>query len=149
VVPSPHPVSVPEIGAIRSLLADGHVVVAAGGGGIPMVRAGRRWSGVEAVVDKDLTAALLAVALDAEHLVLLTDVAGVRAGTDPGDPEAPLLGRVRADGIDPDRFEAGSMAPKVEAAVRFARATGRWSAIGALEHADEVVAGDSGTIVLA
>lgn len=145
VVPSPRPVAVAEVSAIASLLRDGFVVVAAGGGGIPMVHEGDRWTGVEAVVDKDLTSGLLAQVLDAEHLVLLTDVDAVRADA---DPDAPSLGRVPAAGLDPDRFEPGTMGPKVEAAVRFVRTTGRWASIGALEAADEVAVGRSGTVVV-
>jgi carbamate kinase len=147
VVASPRPRRIPELGAVAALLRAGHVVVAVGGGGIPVAvdGAGRR-HGVEAVVDKDLASALLAVGLDAELLVVLTDVDAVVL--DRGTPHAVTLGRVRPAELDPGRFEPGTMRPKVEAVQWFATATGRRAAIGALADAEAVAAGRAGTQVV-
>ncbi len=142
VVPSPEPRRIVEQDSIGALVAAGTVVVCGGGGGAPVLDdAGLR--GVEAVVDKDLTAALLAVALDADRLVLLTDVPGVMARF--GTPKATLLPWL--DLPTTMTFPAGSMGPKVEACRRFATATGRPAAIGALADASAVLAGANGTTV--
>ncbi len=148
VVPSPDPVRVVELATIAGLVDVGAVVVCGGGGGVPVVEGtdgGLR--GVEAVVDKDLTAALLAEALDADRLVLLTDVVGVLSGF--GTPAAALLPTVHAADVDALELAAGSMGPKVEACRRFTVATGRRASIGSLEDAAAVVAGTSGTAVTA
>jgi len=102
--------------------------------------------GVEAVVDKDLTASLLARELDAEALVLLTDVAEVVAGF--GTPDARPLSRGTVAEFRAHRFAAGSMGPKVEAACRFVEATGRPARIGRLSDAADVLAGSSGTEIV-
>jgi carbamate kinase len=150
VVASPEPVEVVDVGAVRTLLEAGHVVVAAGGGGIPVVREpGGRLRGVEAVIDKDLTAALLATTLGADVLVIATDVD--HAALDWGTPEQRDLGRVglsdlssyAADG----QFASGSMGPKVEAATRFVRNGGRRSVITSLTHITDAVEGNYGTVV--
>jgi carbamate kinase len=148
VVPSPEPCDIVELPAIRRLVADGVVVVAAGGGGIPVARRGDgALYGVEAVVDKDLAAAWMAVALNADLLLLLTDVDAVYA--DYGTPAARRLGRVTADELRRYAFPAGSMGPKVEAACRFVTATGGRAVIGALSEVDALVAGRAGTVVTA
>jgi len=123
------------------------VVVCAGGGGIPVERredGGLR--GIEAVIDKDLTAALLARTLDADRLVLLTDVPEVVSGY--GTNEARPIRRTTATDLRAERFAAGSMGPKVDAACRFVEATGRTAVIGRLSDATAVLAGRMGTEVV-
>lgn len=146
VVPSPSPVRVLEQAAVEQLLQAGAVVVCGGGGGAPVTRdADGRLRGVEAVVDKDLTAALLAVALRADHLLVLTDVPAVldRYGT----PAATPLRELTLAQLEDRRFAAGSMGPKVEACARFVRATGRTATIGALADAQALLDGTAGTTV--
>jgi len=150
VVASPEPLEVLETPAVRTLLAAGYVVVAAGGGGIPVVRGGDgRVRGVEAVIDKDLTAALLARALDADVLVIATDVDHAVAGW--GTPEAHPIESVTLDELtayaDAGHFASGSMGPKVEAALRFVRAGGRRSVITDLSRIAAAVDGGVGTVV--
>jgi carbamate kinase len=148
VVPSPEPRRILELATIRRLVDAGVLVVCAGGGGIPVVpdRAGGL-RGVEAVIDKDLTAARLATGLEADALLLLTDVPAVfEDWPEPRERalrEAPP-GHLRALGL-----EIGSMGPKVEAACRFAEASGGIAAIGALEAARGVLDGEAGTRVRA
>ncbi len=150
VVASPEPVEVLGTPTLLTLLEDGYVVVAAGGGGIPVVReADGTVHGVEAVIDKDLTAAVLASALGADVLIIATDVE--HAVLDYGTPGATPIGRVRladmeayaADG----QFASGSMGPKVEAALRFVRHGGRRSVITALDRIADALHGDVGTVV--
>jgi carbamate kinase len=147
VVASPEPVDILEVAQIDLLLWHGDVVVCAGGGGVPVVRdrAGS-WRDVAAVVDKDLTAALLAQRIQADALLLLTDVPYVESGW--GTPSArPIESTTPSDlrGLD---FAAGSMGPKVEAACRFIESGGRHAAIGRLQDAPALLAGTAGTIVL-
>ena len=118
VVASPEPVALVELAAIRTLVEAGVLLVCAGGGGIPVVCEDGRLRGVEAVVDKDLVAALLARELGADALLLLTDVAAVEAGW--GTPQARPLGETTVAELRALDLEPGSMAPKVEAACRFA-----------------------------
>lgn len=158
VVASPEPTAVVEVAAIEALGAAGQVVVCAGGGGIPVGVAGDGTrADLEAVVDKDLTSALLAAELGARALVILTDVDAVhrswppgdgRAGADPRDGPRTAIGRARAAELRGLHLDAGSMGPKVLAACRFAEATGRPAHIGPLERADEVAEGRAGTTVL-
>lgn len=145
VVPSPHPRRIVELDAIETLLGADHVVVAGGGGGIPVAMVDGRLVGVEAVVDKDLTSSLLARELGADRLVILTDVDAVYL--DHGLPLARALSRTTPGELRRHRFDAGSMAPKIEAACRFVEATGCEASIGALDDAEAVLAGDAGTIV--
>lgn len=151
VVPSPQPVALLDGHTLSMLLDAGAVVVVNGGGGIPMVRESGLLRGVEAVVDKDLSAALVGERVGARRLVILTDVQAValRYGT----PEQEWLGEIsctelralQADG----HFGAGSMGPKVEAALRFVEATGGSATIAALEDITEAVHGRTGTRVSA
>ncbi|MBO0832692.1 MAG: carbamate kinase [Actinobacteria bacterium] len=147
VVASPEPRELIELPLIRTLLASGALVICAGGGGIPvMAAADGRLHGVEAVIDKDLTAALLALALDADALLLLTDVDAVidRFGTPAARPiRRATVGELRSLGLP-----AGSMGPKAEAACRFADRSGRMAAIGRLDQAGLLLAGTAGTTVL-
>ncbi len=146
VVGSPKPQRVLETRLIRQMLESGSVVVCAGGGGIPVVRNehGHR-VGVEAVIDKDLTAAVMAEHLEADFLMILTDVPEVieNYGTDDARPVTRATPKALRD-MD---FPAGSMGPKVEAVCRFVELTGDTSAIGRLEDAMEIIAGTAGTIV--
>ena len=146
VVGSPEPRRVVETELIRRVLASGAVVVCAGGGGVPVVQdAQGRLEGVEAVVDKDLTAAVLAVALHADALLVLTDVPQVMHAY--GTPEATPIHRSTPARLRRDDFPAGSMGPKVEAVCRFVEATGATAAIGRLEDAADILRGRAGTLV--
>ncbi len=146
VVPSPLPHGIVELGAIRALVTMGATVICAGGGGIPVIVNGAgQLQGVEAVLDKDLTAAMLAEALDAEALLLLTDVANVQAHY--GTPQARAIGQTNTDDLRFLDFAAGSMGPKVEAACRFVDRTGGVAAIGQLADASLLLTGEAGTIV--
>jgi len=146
VVPSPEPLELVELPLIRQLVDSGALVVCAGGGGIPVVAdASGGLRGVEAVVDKDLTAALLAEAVDADALLLLTDVDAVIDGF--GTPGARPISRATPVELRAHSFPAGSMGPKVEAACRFVEATGKVAAIGRLDAAEALLRGEAGTTV--
>jgi len=148
VVPSPEPRGLPGLRAVKVLVEAGVTVVCAGGGGIPVARDSEgRQRGVEAVVDKDLTTALLATALAADALLLLTDVPAIYA--DWPEPAREPLREVTPAEIRSLSLDAGSMAPKAEAALRFVEATGASAAIGALEDAAALLAGSAGTRVVA
>lgn len=145
VVPSPEPIRILEIEAIRKLVHAGVVTICAGGGGIPVIEGSAGLTGIEAVVDKDLSAALLAQELAADRLLMLTDVAAVYEGW--GRPDAKALRNTTPAVLRGMAFEPGTMAPKVEAACRFVERTGGEAAIGALSEIRAVLAGGSGTIV--
>jgi carbamate kinase len=153
VVASPEPKRIFEIRPITWLLEKGAVVICAGGGGIPTMYeefaattpAGRALSGVEAVIDKDLASELLAREVEADLYLMATDVEGVYA--DWGTAAQRLLQRVTPDELRAGRFAAGSMGPKVEAAIRFVEATGRRAAIGSLDDIEAIVEGRAGTQV--
>jgi carbamate kinase len=146
VVPSPAPTRIFEIEPIRQLLEHGTIVVCAGGGGIPtMFDESGDLHGVEAVVDKDATSAMLAEQLDADLLVIATDVEGVYL--DWGTPEQKRLDRATPDELDRLGLAEGSMGPKVRAAARFVRETRKRAVIGSLEDLAELVGGTAGTIV--
>jgi carbamate kinase len=148
VVPSPEPVEILELPLIGALLAADAVVICAGGGGIPVIRQdGARLHGVDAVIDKDLTSALLARAIGADALLLLTDVPGVLDGF--GTPTARPIERATAAELRGDRLPAGSMGPKVDAACRFVDATGKRAVIGRLDDAEAMFLGKAGTTVVA
>jgi carbamate kinase len=143
-VPSPAPLEVVEVAQIRSLLDSGALPVACGGGGIPVVRRDGRLQGVEAVIDKDRASALLAAALGADRLVILTDVGAVRRGFGtPREEEVRELSVDEADALLAELAE-GSMRPKVEAAIAVARAGGE-AIITALDRVDDALAGRAGT----
>jgi len=144
VVPSPRPLRIVEREAIARLWRAGVLAICAGGGGIPVVREeSGALRGVEAVVDKDRTAALLAAELGADALLLLTDVAGVYANW--AKPDARLVRRLTGSEAAALALPPGSMGPKVEAALWFAR-RGK-AVIAALDRAAEALAGDAGTAV--
>jgi carbamate kinase len=146
VVPSPEPLELVELPLIRALIGSGALVVCAGGGGIPVVAdASGTLRGVEAVVDKDLTATLLARDVDADALLLLTDVDAVIDGF--GTPHARPVRHATPAELRARSFPAGSMGPKVDAACRFVEATGRLAAIGRLGAAGALLARETGTII--
>jgi carbamate kinase len=148
VVPSPEPTDVVELEDIRLLLNRGAIVICAGGGGIPVVRdPSGQLRGVEAVVDKDLTAGLLAAELGADVLLLLTDVANVEL--DYGTPKARAIGSASVAQMRAQSFAAGSMGPKVAAACRFVERTGGEAAIGRLQDAALLLSGSVGTVITA
>ncbi|SDP32714.1 carbamate kinase [Pedococcus dokdonensis] len=150
VVASPEPIEVLETHTLHTLLAAGYVVVAAGGGGIPVVREpDGSVHGVEAVIDKDLTAAVLAAAIGADVLVIATDVE--HAVLDFGTPQARPVRCVRLAEMEgyaaAGQFASGSMGPKVEAALRFVRRGGGRCVITALDRIADSLTGEVGTVV--
>ncbi len=145
VVASPRPLAVLELGAVRTLVDAGSTVVAAGGGGIPVVRRGGRWDGVDAVVDKDLASAVLAEGLGAARLLILTQVPAVFRGFDTGERTAIAELRAGRDEAILDELPPGSMRPKVEAAFRFVQATGGEALI---TSADALGNGEAGTRIV-
>jgi carbamate kinase len=143
-VPSPEPHAIAEIRSLRALLDSGALVICAGGSGIPVALDGLgTMRGIEAVIDKDLTAALLARRLDADLLVMLTDVDAVHSDWR-GPHDRSIAGADVAE-LRAMSFDSGSMTPKVEAACRFAEATGRRAAIGSLRDVARLVQGEAGT----
>ena len=149
VVPSPAPRRIFEIRPIRWLLEHGTVVICAGGGGIPTMWAPgreRTLMGVEAVIDKDFASELLAREVEADLYVMATDVDAVYV--DWGTQDARRLDEITPDELKQLSFPAGSMGPKVEAAIRFVEATGKRAAIGALEDIEKIVDGTAGTNVV-
>jgi carbamate kinase len=134
-----------EVPAVRALLDAGLVVITAGGGGVPVVERDGSLTGVEAVIDKDLTAALLATELAASYLLLLTDVSGVYERWEPRSGRRFRL--VSPAELHRRTFAPGSMGPKVEAACRFAEQTGGTAVIGSLEDASDMPSGGAGTTI--
>ena len=148
VVPSPQPLEVVEVEAIRALLGSGMIAVACGGGGIPVARSDGRLNGVDAVIDKDRASALLAVALGADRLVILTDVDAVfHAWGTPEQEELRELSAEAAEALLPE-LAAGSIGPKVEASLTFARSTGHEALITSANSLAAALAGDAGTRIL-
>jgi len=146
VVASPLPVDIVERRSIARLVKAGALIICGGGGGIPVTRdAASRWHGVEAVIDKDASSALLARMLGADLLVILTDVAGVFMGY--GTPYARLIRAANPAVLAAHaaEFHAGSMGPKVDAACDFAGHTGKRAMIGALDELAAVIEGLAGT----
>jgi len=149
VVPSPEPIEIVEAPTIRSLYEKGITVIAAGGGGVPVIKSGRsgRYVGVDAVIDKDLASALLARALGIDFMTILTDVEGVYL--DYGRPAQRMVKDMSAaEGrmhLREGQFPAGSMGPKVEAAVRFVESGGKRAIVTSLESMVEALVGRAGT----
>jgi carbamate kinase len=151
VVPSPMPVEILQLDAVRALLARGHVVIAAGGGGVPVTRAERgEWIGVEAVIDKDYTASLLARQLGASLFVILTDVDHVYL--DYGQPHQRALSRLTlAEAqrhLREGQFPPGSMGPKMEASLGYLKAGGKEVLITSARRLDRALAGRAGTRIV-
>jgi len=148
VVPSPEPKRIFELRPIKWLLERNTIVIAAGGGGIPtMYEPGkkRKLAGIECVIDKDLASELLARELDADLFVMLTDADAVCV--DWGKPTQKQIRRGSPAALAAMQFAAGSMGPKVDAACRFASATGKKAAIGALADLGKIIAGEAGTTI--
>ena len=150
VVASPEPLEILDAPAIATLAAAGYVVLGAGGGGIPVVRGPDGvLRGVEAVIDKDLSAALLARSADVDVLVIATDVEHVVLGWGTDDEQP--IGRVTAEEMrrieQEHDFASGSMGPKVEAALRFVESGGTRSVITSLENIEQAVHGRAGTVI--
>ncbi len=147
VVPSPMPLGIVELGSVDRLLSAGSVVICAGGGGVPVTvdPASGQLVGVEAVVDKDRTSAVLAIDLDAEHLVIVTDVDAIHEGW--GTAESRAIAAIHPDRLAAMTFPDGSMGPKVDAACLFARSGRRDAVIGSLTDLDDLLAGTAGTVV--
>ena len=152
VVPSPRPQRIFGIAPVQWLLDHGSVVICAGGGGIPTIYtaepapAGRRLTGVEAVIDKDLASALLAADLNADALLIVTDVEAVYA--DWGTPEQRAIARATPAELSASQFAEGSMGPKVKAACEFVERSGGVAAIGSIDDAQALLAGTAGTRVI-
>jgi carbamate kinase len=151
VVPSPKPMRIFEIDIIKALLERGCVVICAGGGGIPTTYtddpapAGRRLVGVEAVIDKDLASALLAVDVGADILAIVTDVDAVYSGW--GTPEQAAIRRASPASLAEAEFAEGSMGPKVRAACEFVERTGKQAVIGSITDTGALIRGETGTVV--
>ncbi len=150
VVASPMPLEVLDVATMAALVSSGHVVIAAGGGGIPVVRAqDGTLRGVEAVIDKDLTAALLARSLTADVLLIATDVEHVMV--DFGTPQARALKQISAaelrEHARAGQFGSGSMGPKVEAILGFVEGGGNRAVITSLDRITDGVSGSHGTVV--
>jgi carbamate kinase len=146
VVASPLPKRIFQIRPVRWLLEKGCVVICAGGGGIPTTyKPGRKLYGVDAVVDKDRASALLARELDADLFIMATDAGAVYL--DWGKPTQRAIRRASPKALAGQGFAAGSMGPKVEAAIEFVERTGKTAAIGALADVERIAAGEAGTIV--
>jgi carbamate kinase len=150
VVASPEPCEILDAGAVHALVEAGFVVVANGGGGIPVVREAAGLRGVEAVIDKDLGAALLARSLDVDVLVVATDVphAVLRFGTPDAEPVGQVDVRRMRELAAEGHFAGGSMGPKVEAACRFVEQGGTRAVITTLDRIVDAVAGSTGTVVV-
>ena len=151
VVVSPRPVTIVEKREIRQLIDMGFIVICCGGGGIPVVRDGRSFAGVDAVIDKDLASAKLAEEVGVDVFLIATDEAG--AFLRYGQPGEELLREVTADEavryLEEGHFPPGSMGPKVEAAVQFVRACGKRALITSIEAIEAGIDGDAGTEVTA
>jgi len=147
VVPSPEPLEIVELAAVRTLVAAGTIAVACGGGGIPVSSRNGRLTGVDAVIDKDRASAVLAIALGAERFVIITDVDAVYGGWGTDAQKAlPELDVAAAEALLPG-LATGSMGPKLEASLAFARATGHEVLIAAADSLQEALAGRAGTRV--
>jgi len=150
VVPSPLPKRIFEMRPVKWLLEHDTVVICGGGGGIPTMYVPgeeRKLTGVEAVIDKDLVSEMLARELEADLYVMATDVDGVYL--DWGTPSQQKLDQISASELKSHSFAAGSMGPKVNAAIQFVEKTGKRSAIGSLEEIEQIVEGKAGTNVIA
>ena len=146
VVPSPRPVEILELEAVDLLVAAGHVVICGGGGGIPVIVGERgELTGVEAVVDKDLTTALLATRIEADMLLLLTNADAIYSDW---PQRSERVQRIAVSELRAMTLSEGSMGPKAEAAAAFVEATGKEAAIGSLDDASAVLEGSMGTRVV-
>ena len=147
VVPSPLPQRIVEGDAIETLIAQGHLIICTGGGGIPVTWDGQCLTGIEAVIDKDMSAAYLARQIKADALLILTDADAVYL--DWGKPTQHPLRVTSPDELASVKFDAGSMGPKVEASCEFVKATGGMVGIGSLEDGLAILKGEAGTNIIA
>jgi len=151
VVPSPKPVRIANTRSIENLIANGVTVIACGGGGVPVIEdESGVLQGVEGVIDKDLASECLATGIQAQILMILTDVPAVCLNF--GTPEEKRIGRIKVEAIrelfEKNLFPAGSIGPKVEAAVRFVENGGERAIIASLEHAEDALKGKPGTLIV-
>lgn len=150
VVASPEPLTVIEKREIKSLIENDFIVIACGGGGIPVIRHGRAFQGVDAVIDKDLASAKLAEEVKVDILIIASDVPG--AALSYGTPDERFLRRLTLlqcrEYSETGEFPPGSMGPKVEAAARFIRSGGNRAVLCSINDIDEAVAGRAGTEVV-
>lgn len=149
VVPSPRPREIIEIHTIADAISHGHVIIAGGGGGIPVISRNMQLLGVEAVIDKDLTASMLAISLQAERFVILTDVPNVSLGfSTPFEKPIHRMSAMEAQRfLEEGEFPSGSMGPKVEASILYATATDHSALITDINHLDGALKGEDGTWV--
>ncbi len=149
VVPSPRPVEIIDMEPIVNALGSGGIVIAGGGGGIPVIKTRDGFRGVDAVIDKDYTSSLLAKKVSAKELIILTDVEGVYLNY--GKPQQKLLREITVtearEYLSKGYFPPGSMGPKVEAAVEFVESTDKLAVIGSLNKILDVVARREGTVI--
>ena len=147
-VPSPKPQDVTGINAVKALLAQDHIVICGGGGGVPCVKnAQGQLTGVEAVVDKDLATAVIANQLDADLFIIATDVNATCVNFQKeGERKIAKANPAALEALSAE-FAAGSMGPKVQAVINFVKATGKDAAIGSLADIEDIVAGKAGTRV--
>lgn len=145
VVPSPQPKRIVESDAIAALIQRDHLVICNGGGGVPVVENANGYHGIEAVIDKDLSAALLARQIEADALLILTDADAVYL--DWGKPTQRPLAQVTPERLKGMAFDAGSMGPKVAACREFVEACNGIAGIGALADGAEILAGEKGTLI--
>lgn len=147
VVASPKPVHIVETEEIQRLVADGFIVVCCGGGGIPVIQKGRKFTGVEAVIDKDLATSKLAQEIEADVFIICSDVPG--AAINWGQEDESLLGKISVSEmrkhVDDGQFPAGSMGPKVSAVMEFVEETGNRGVICRLEDIVSALEGEVGT----
>ncbi len=143
VVPSPLPHKIIEADTIKNLLDNDHIVICGGGGGAPVIEENGQLKGFEAVIDKDMTAELVAESIGADHLVILTD--GTHACVNWNTPDEIKLTDVTVEEMEDYEFAAGSMGPKVDACCKFAKNTGNVGHIGDLHLALDIMEGKSGT----
>ena len=150
VVASPRPLEILGVGTLERFLADGYVVIAGGGGGVPVVRENGRLRGVEAVIDKDFTASLLARALEADLLLNLTGVSEVKKNY--GRPDERALSELTAEEarelLDQGQFPAGSMGPKIRSTLDFVEATGHTALITDIDTLPAALEGEGGTRIV-
>jgi carbamate kinase len=145
VVPSPTPLKILDSDAIKTLMEAGHLVICCGGGGIPVVAQQNGFKGIEAVIDKDLTAAVLAQSIDADYLLILTDADAVYQ--DWGTPQARAIRHATVEELAPFAAPDGAMGPKAAAVIQFVKQTGKPAFIGALKDAPYVLTGEKGTCI--
>ncbi|MEM0127758.1 MAG: carbamate kinase [Thermoplasmatales archaeon] len=150
VVPSPVPVDIVELDQIRHLMSSSFIPIAVGGGGIPVVRGGHSYHGVEAVIDKDLASALLSIRLNVDIFIILTAVESAYVNFNKpgmkkiGEVSVEELRKLKAE----NHFHSGSMLPKIEAAIKFVESTGRRTIITNAENLEAAIRGKEGTVVV-